>query len=81
MLYISFMKIDGRVQSPRQLYHLRRQIDADRARATTCGFGCKSTRPSRDVQETCTGVQMHGIEQGIGGQGGHRHKKCLVGCC
>src|SRR5215467_6423748 len=80
MLYISFMKIDGRVQSSRQFYHLRRQVDADRVRATTRSFGCKSAWASRDVQYPCTGLQMHGVEQGIVGQGGHRRKKCLIAC-
>ena len=61
-LYVSFTKIDGRVQSPRQFYHLRRQVDSDRARATICGFGCKSTGTGRDVQQMCTGVQTHGVE-------------------
>jgi hypothetical protein len=54
MFYVSFTKIDGGVQSPRQFYHLRRQVDADWACAPICCFGCKSTRPSRDVQQTCT---------------------------
>src|SRR5258705_4455305 len=57
MLYVSFTKIDARVQSPRQFYHLRRQVDSDRARATICGFGCKSTRTGRDVQQMCTGCR------------------------
>ena len=61
-LYVSFTKIDARVQSPRQFYHLRRQVDSDRARATICGFGCKSTRTGRDVQQMYTGVQTRGVE-------------------
>jgi hypothetical protein len=59
--YVSFTKIDGGVQSPRQFYHLRRQVDADWARAPICGFGCKSAGPSRDVQQTCTWAQMHRV--------------------
>jgi hypothetical protein len=31
MFYVSLTKIDARVQSPRQFYHLWRQVDADRA--------------------------------------------------
>jgi hypothetical protein len=61
--YISFMKIDGGVQSPRQFDHLRRQVDANWARASTCGFGRKSTRPGRNIKQTCFGAQTHGIEE------------------
>ncbi len=81
MLYVSFTKIDARVQSPRQFYHLRRQVDSDRARATICGFGCKSTRTGRDVQQMCARVQTHGVEERVGGQGGHRCKKCVIARC
>jgi len=49
MFYVSFTKFDGRVQSPGQLYHLWRQVDADRACAAICGFGRKSTRSARDI--------------------------------
>jgi hypothetical protein len=80
VLYVSFTKIDARVQSPRQLDHLRRQVDSDRARATICGFGRKSPGTGRDVQQMCTGVQTHGIEEGIGGQGGLSCKKMLDSC-
>jgi hypothetical protein len=66
MFYVSFTKIDGRVQSPRQFYHLRRQVDADCARALICGFGCESARSGRDVQQTCTKAQMHRIDSGFG---------------
>jgi hypothetical protein len=59
--YISFMKIDCGVQSPRQFYHLRRQVDADRTRAPICGFGCNGTRPSRDVQQARAWAQMHRV--------------------
>jgi hypothetical protein len=51
----------------RQFYHLRRQVDANRACAALCHFRCKNTRPGRDVQQTGTGAQMHGVEQEIGG--------------
>jgi hypothetical protein len=55
------------VQSPRQFYHLRRQVDADWARALICGFGCKNAGPGRDVKQTCTKAQMHRIEERAGG--------------
>jgi hypothetical protein len=54
--YVSFAKINGGVQSPSQFDHLRRQVDANCTRATTCGFGRKSTRPGRDVKQTCSGA-------------------------
>jgi hypothetical protein len=66
MFDVSLTKLDGWVELPRQLNHLRRQVDAEGAGAAICGFGCKSTRPGRDVQQTCTGVQTHGIQQGVG---------------
>src|SRR5437868_3514051 len=81
MFYVSFTKFDSRVQSPRQFYHLQRQVDADRARATICSFGCKSARPGRDVQQPCAGAQAYGIEDGGGGQGGHRCKKGVIALC
>jgi hypothetical protein len=71
MFDVSFTKIDARVQTTRQFYHLRRQVDPDRAPASPCRFGRKSARPGRDVQQACTGVQTHGIQEGVGGQGGH----------
>jgi hypothetical protein len=80
-LYISLLKIDGRVQSPRQFYHLWRQINADRARAATCGFGCESAWPCGDVQQMRAGVQTHGVEQVVCGQRGHSRKKCLIARC
>ena len=66
MFYVSLTIFDRGVQSLRQFYHPRRQINADRACATICGFACKSTRPARDIQQTCTAVQMHVIEKRIG---------------
>ena len=66
MFYVTLTIFDRGVQSLRQLYHPRRQINADRACATICGFGCKSTRPARDIQQTCTAVQMHVIEKRLG---------------
>lgn len=78
MLHVSFTKFDGRVQSPRQFYHLWRQVDADRAGTAICGFGCKSTRPARNVQQICTGARLHGVEQGIGGERGYLRKKCVI---
>jgi hypothetical protein len=65
--YVCFTKIDGGVQSPSQFDHLRRQVDANWARATTCSFGRKSTRPGRDVKQTCPGAQTRGIEEWLGG--------------
>ena len=56
-----------RVQSLRQFYHLRRQVDADWARALICGFGCKNAGPGRDVKQTYTKAQMHRIEERAGG--------------
>jgi hypothetical protein len=66
MLYVSLTIFDAGVQALRQFYHPRRQINADRACAAFCGFGCKSTWPARNIQKTCTGVQMHGLEKRIG---------------
>ena len=79
--YVSLTIFDRGVQSLRQFYHPRRQINADRACAAICGFGCKSTRPARDIQQTCTGVQMHVVEKRIGGQSSHRRKKCVIALC
>src|SRR5206468_6965950 len=81
MFYVSFTVFDRRVQLLRQFYHLRRQINADRACAAICGFGCKSTRPARDIQQTCTGLQMHGVEKRMGSQSSHRRKKCVIAPC
>ena len=71
MFYVSFSKFDRGVQSLRQFYHPRRQVNADRARTAVRGFGRKSTWPARDIQQTCSGAQSHGIEKGIGGQSSH----------
>ena len=71
MFYVSFTKFDRGVQSLRQFDHPWGQINADRACAAVCGFGCKSTWPARDIQQTCSGAQSHGIEKGIGSQRGH----------
>jgi hypothetical protein len=79
--YVSFAKIDGRVQSPRQFDHLRRQVGAEGARATTCCYGSKSTRPGRNIKQTCCRSQTHRIEEWVGGQGGHRRKKCMIARC
>jgi hypothetical protein len=81
MFHVSFTKLNGGVQSPCQPYHLRRQVDTEGARATICGFGCKSTRPGRDVQQTRTRVQTHGIEKVVGGQGGHPREECMIARC
>src|SRR5690348_6303417 len=78
MFDIGFAKLDGRMQPPRQFYHLLRQVDSDGMRATTCSFGCKSTRPGRDVQQTYTGTQPHGIEKRLGCQGGHRCEEFVI---
>ena len=64
--YVSLTIFDRGVQSLCQFYHSRRQINADRACAPICSFGCKSARPARDIQQTCTGVQMHIVEKRIG---------------
>src|SRR6516164_11398166 len=71
MFYVSFTKFDRGVQSLRQFDHPWGQINADRACAAVCGFGCKSTWPARDIQQTCSGAQSHCIEKGIGSQRSH----------
>jgi len=71
MFDVSFTKFDRGVQALRQFYHSRRQVNADRACTAVCGFGCKSARPARDIQQTCIGAQTHGIEKGIGGKSSH----------
>ena len=81
MFYVRLEKLDRGVQSLRQFYHPRRQINADRACAAICGFGRKSTRPARDIQQTCTGVQMHVVEKRIGSQSRHTCKKCVIAVC
>ena len=81
MFYVSLTIFDRGVQSLRQFYHPWRQINADRASAATCGFGCKGTRPARDVQQTRTGMQMHAVEKRIGRQSSHRCKKCVIAIC
>jgi hypothetical protein len=67
MFYVSFTKFKRRVQSLRQFYHPWRQINADRVCAAACSFGCKSTWPARDVEQTCSGPQAYSIKKGIGG--------------
>jgi len=81
MFYIPLTIFDRGVQPLRQVYHLRRQINANGACAALCGFGCKSTRPACDVEQTRTGTQTHVVEQRIGGQSGHRRKKCVIALC
>lgn len=49
MFYVSFTIFDRGVQSLRQFYHSRRQINADRVCAAICGFGRKNSRPARDI--------------------------------
>ena len=66
MFYVSFAKFDRGMQLLRQFYHPWAQINADRACAAVCGFSCKSTWPARDIQQTCSGLQSHDIEKGIG---------------
>lgn len=66
MFYISLTIFDRGVHSPCQFYHPRRQINADGACAAICGFGRKSTRPARDIQQSCPGTQMHVVEKRIG---------------
>jgi hypothetical protein len=63
--YISLTIFNRGVQSLRQFYHPRRQIDLDRVCAAICRFGCKSAWPARDIQKTCTGAQTHVDEKGI----------------
>ena len=62
---VGFTVFDRGVEPLRQFDHPRRQINPDRARAAICSFGCKATRPARDIQQSCTGVQMHAIEKRI----------------
>src|SRR3954462_14490590 len=81
MFYVSLAIFDRGIQSLRQFYHPRRQINADRACAAICGFGCKSTRPARDIQQTYTRAQMHVVEKGIGSQSRHRRKKYVIAVC
>ena len=50
MFYVSLTIFDRGVESLRKLYHARRQINTDRVCAAICGFGCKRTRPTRDIQ-------------------------------
>src|SRR6516165_6384665 len=71
MFHVSFTKFDRGVQSLRQFYHPRRQVNADRAYTAVCGFGCKSARPARDIQQMFTGAQTHGVEKGISSQSSH----------
>ena len=78
ILHVSFPIFDRGVQPPRQLDHLRRQINADRARAAIGGFGCKNTRPARDIKQACTGAQLHGVEKSGRSQGGHRRKERVI---
>ncbi len=65
--YVGFMVFNRGVQSLRQLYHPRRQINANRACASVCGFGGKSARPARDIEQTYAGEQMHVVEKRIDG--------------
>ena len=81
LFYVSLTILDRGVKSLRQLYHLRRQINTDRACAAICGFRCKGTRPARDIQQTCAGAQAHVVEKRIGSQSGHRRKKCVIALC
>src|SRR4029077_12696016 len=81
VFYVSLTIFDRGVQSLRQFDHPRRQINADRACTAICGFGCKSTWPACDIQQTCPGVQMHFVEKGIGSQSRHRRKKCVIAVC
>ena len=71
MFYVSFTKFDRGVQSLCQFYHPWGQINADRACTAFCSFGCKSTWPACDIQQTCSGAQSHNIEKRIGGQSSH----------
>jgi len=81
MFYVSFTKIDRGMQSARQRYHLRRQIDANGARVTICSHGGKRARSGCNVQHSCTCVQMHGVEESVSGEGGHLCKKSVVARC
>ena len=65
MFYVSLTIFDRGMQSLRQFYHPRRQVNADRASAAICSFSCKSTRPARDIQQACIGVQAHVVEKRI----------------
>jgi hypothetical protein len=81
MLYVSLAIFDRGVQSLCQFYHPRRQINADRACTAIRSFGCKSTRPARDIQQTCTRAQMHAVKKRIGSQSRHGGKKCVIALC
>src|SRR3982751_3639020 len=81
MFYVSLAIFIRGVQSLRQLYHPRRQIDTDRTCAAIRGFGCKSTRPARDTQQTCTRAQMDLVEKKIVSKSSHCRKKSVVALC
>jgi hypothetical protein len=81
MLGVSFTKFDGSMQSPGQLYHAWRQIDANTACTPVCRLRDESTRTRRDVQKIDTATQVHRVKDGSGGQGGNRRKKLVVGGC
>src|SRR5262249_52001099 len=81
MFYVSLTIFDRGVQSLRQFYHPRRQINTDRTCAAICGLRCKSARTARDIQQTYAGVQMHTLEKSIGSQSRHRCKKCVIAPC
>jgi len=79
VLGVSFTKFDGWMQSPGQIYHAWRQINANAACTPVCRVRDESARAGRHVQKIDTGAQAHGVEEGFGGQGGNRCKKLVVG--